>query len=44
LIPNSEAWRKLYELVVDSSKIIVAHNAKFDLGMLMKEENHPIKQ
>lgn len=40
---NSEAWRKLYELIVDSSKIIVAHNAKFDLGMLKKEDIHPKK-
>jgi DNA polymerase III epsilon subunit-like protein len=40
---NSEAWRQLTELFADSSNIIVAHNAKFDVEMLRKEDIHPQK-
>jgi DNA polymerase III epsilon subunit-like protein len=40
---NSNAWIKLQELVDNESNIIVAHNAKFDVGMLRKEDIHPQK-
>ena len=40
---NSEAWRKLKDLIAKENKIIVAHNAKFDVGMLRKEDIHPQK-
>lgn len=40
---NSKAWIKLQELVDNQSNIIVAHNAKFDVGMLRKEDIHPQK-
>jgi exodeoxyribonuclease X len=37
------AWKKLQELLDDENNIIVAHNAKFDVGMLRKEDIHPQK-
>lgn len=40
---NSDAWKKLQELIADENNIIVAHNAKFDVGMLRKEDIHPQK-
>jgi len=40
---NSAAWKKLKDFIVNENKIIVAHNAKFDVGMLMKEDIHPQK-
>jgi len=40
---NSKAWVRLQELVDNQSNIIVAHNAKFDVGMLRKEDIHPQK-
>jgi len=41
---NSDAWKKLQELIGDENNIIVAHNAKFDVGMLKKEDIHPQKR
>jgi len=40
---NSDAWKKLKDLIINENKIIVAHNAKFDVGMLNKEDIHPQK-
>ena len=40
---HSEAWRKLQKLVDDDRNVVVAHNAKFDVGMLNKEGIHPKK-
>jgi DNA polymerase III epsilon subunit-like protein len=40
---NSDAWKKLQELLDDENNMIVAHNAKFDLGMLRKEDIHSQK-
>jgi len=40
---NSKAWIKLQEMVDNKSNIIVAHNAKFDVGMLRKEDIHTQK-
>jgi DNA polymerase III epsilon subunit-like protein len=40
---NSDAWKKLQELLDDENNMIVAHNAKFDVGMLRKEDIHPQK-
>ena len=40
---NSDAWKKLQALLDDENNIIVAHNAKFDVGMLRKEDIHPQK-
>jgi len=40
---NSAAWKKLKDLIVNENKIIVAHNAKFDVAMLKKENIHPQK-
>jgi exodeoxyribonuclease X len=38
---NSEAWSTLTNLFADTSNIMIAHNAKFDVGMLKKEDIHP---
>jgi exodeoxyribonuclease X len=40
---NSDAWEKLQKLIDDENNIIIAHNAKFDVGMLRKEDIHPQK-
>ena len=40
---HSNAWKKLHELLDNENNIIVAHNAKFDVGMLKKEDIHPQK-
>ena len=40
---NSEAWKKLTGLFADTRNIMIAHNAKFDKGMLRKEDIHPQK-
>jgi DNA polymerase III epsilon subunit-like protein len=34
---DSSAWKKLKDLIDNENKIIVAHNAKFDVGMIQKE-------
>lgn len=40
---NSKTWTKLTELFADTSNIMVAHNAMFDVAMLQKEDVHPQK-
>jgi exodeoxyribonuclease X len=40
---NSKTWRTLTELLADTSNIMVAHNAVFDVTMLRKEDIHPQK-
>ena len=40
---NSKTWRTLTELLVDTSNIMVAHNAVFEVAMLRKENVHPQK-
>ena len=40
---NSDAWKKLKDLFADTNNVMVAHNAKFDAGMLKKEDIHPQK-
>jgi DNA polymerase III epsilon subunit-like protein len=40
---ESPAHQKLTELVSDQNNVIIAHNAKFDIGMLRNEGIHPPK-
>lgn len=38
---NSDAWKKLKDLFADTNNVMIAHNTKFDVGMLNKEDIHP---
>lgn len=40
---NSPEWNEIKELFEDKDTIVVAHNAKFDLAMLAKEDIFPKK-
>ena len=40
---HSNTWRTLTDLFADTSNIMVAHNAMFDVAMLRKEDIHPQK-
>jgi len=40
---DSPEYQKLVDLLNDDTNILVAHNAKFDVDMLVKEGVHPKK-
>jgi len=42
-LKDSNDHRKLVDLLTDDKNILVAHNAKFDVDMLIKEDIHPKK-
>lgn len=40
---HSKTWKKLTQLFADTSNVMVAHNAMFDVAMLKREDIHPQK-